>query len=73
MLRVLIFILLPLFATGCLEEEESDDIVNDQGDSVSDPTLRLNGLWNHIVRTFLGIGVNVNLQALTLLKNISGV
>ena len=46
MLRVLIFILLPLFATGCLEEEESDDIVNDQGDSVSDPTLRLNGLWN---------------------------
>jgi len=46
MLRALIFILLPLFATGCLPEEESDDIVNDQGDTVADPTLRLNGLWN---------------------------
>jgi hypothetical protein len=46
MLRALIFILLPLFATGCLPEEESDDIVNDQGETVSDPTLRLNGMWN---------------------------
>lgn len=46
MLRALILILLPTFITGCLPEEESDDIVNDQGNTVSNPTLRLNGLWN---------------------------
>jgi len=46
MLRALIFILLPLFTAGCLPEEKTDDIVNDQGQTVADPTLRLNGLWN---------------------------
>ncbi|MEK9714048.1 MAG: hypothetical protein VW258_15910 [Thalassolituus sp.] len=46
MLRALIFILLPLFTAGCLPEEKTDDIVNDQGEAVKDPTLRLNGLWN---------------------------
>ena len=42
MLRVLIFILLPLFATGCLEEEESDDMLaalEECDGSVDNPAL----------------------------------
>lgn len=46
MLRALIFLLLPPLLFGCLAEEDEEDIVNDQGETVSDPTLRLNGLWD---------------------------
>lgn len=46
MLRALIFLLLPPLLFGCLAEEDEEDIVNDQGDTVADPTLRLNGLWD---------------------------
>lgn len=46
MLRALIFILLPFSVIGCLPEEDTEDIVNDQGQKVADPTLRMNGLWD---------------------------
>lgn len=46
MLRALIFLLLAPLLFACIAEEDEEDIVNDQGDTVADPTLRLNGLWD---------------------------
>lgn len=46
MLRGLFFIALPLCLSACLPQDDEDDILNDQGQAVADPTLRLNGLWN---------------------------
>ncbi|WP_300424581.1 hypothetical protein [Thalassolituus sp.] len=46
MLRALFFIVLPLCLSACIAKDDEDDILNDQGETVADPTLRLNGLWN---------------------------
>lgn len=49
MLRLSLIFFSLFFLTACFpeveEDEEKEPIVNEQGEKVSDPTLRLNGLW----------------------------